>query len=165
MWTSASKSFHHGRMCFLKRAIKHQIMWLVRPQKLTAGTGTQKWRFSSDDFPFQSFANFRFHVNFPGYKRHFMLLTFVCWWRATPLAGGICTHIGPQVYWRSLTDFWGRVLFQQKPFKCFSVTGLLNYQQHDIGVSGGTSVLLLEDDPACFWVVKVYFQRKKNNSF
>ena len=103
------------------------------------------------------------HLHFPGCDRHFMLLTSVCWWReATPLAGGICTHIGPQVYWRSLTDFWGRVLFQQKPFKCFSVTGLLDYQQHDIGVSGGTSVLLLEDDPACFWGVKVYFRRKKS---
>lgn len=37
-----------------------------------------------------------------------------------------------------------------KTFKCFSVPELLNNQQHDIGVSGGTSVLLLEDDPACF---------------
>ena len=100
-------------------------------------------------------------LNFPGYKRHFMLLTFVCWWRATPLAGGICTHIGPQVYWRSLTDFWGRVLFQQKPFKCFSVTGLLNYQEHDIGGAGGTSVLLLEDDPASFWGGKGLFSAEK----
>ena len=134
---------------------------LLHPWKLTAKNDDL---ISSHGFPFSSFVNFRCPSSFsrvwsPFYASYLCLLVKE---KQTPLAGGICTHIGPQVYWRSLTDFWGRVLFQQKPFKCFSVTGLLDYQQHDIGVSGGTSVLLLEDDPACFWGVKVYFRRKKS---